>query len=182
MVFKFIHDGKKFEVDLNPEQFKELISNGIVNCSLTVKKHTGYERVANKQEYYSANGKGDVRTFAETEHPVDDSLYAAGNYYSDQDLAIANERADRLFRQLRRFAAENDEKTSIYYTYFTIVYMWPVDKISAMAHSNGYKDFGEIRFLSKEIAEKAIEQFKDELMWYFTEYKYILEEQMIDDE
>ena len=34
-----------------------------------------------------------------------------------------------------------------------------------------YQSFGKIYFDSEETAEAAIEEFKDELIWYFTEYK-----------
>ena len=33
------------------------------------------------------------------------------------------------------------------------------------------KEFGQIYFKNKEACEKAIEIFKDELLWYFTEFE-----------
>ena len=40
-----------------------------------------------------------------------------------------------------------------------------IDKVYSL------KDFGQVYFTSKEIAEKAVEAFKDELIRYFTSNK-----------
>lgn len=32
-------------------------------------------------------------------------------------------------------------------------------------------DFGQVYFDTKECTEQVIEEFKDELIWYFTEFK-----------
>ena len=36
-----------------------------------------------------------------------------------------------------------------------------------------YKWFGKIYFTSKQIAELAIDEFKDDLIWYFTKYQNV---------
>ena len=77
-------------------------------------------------------------------------------------------------RQLRRFSVEhreggvnlNDTNTKqhcIYYDYGNNI-LWT-------AFTSCVKTFGVIYFDSKETAQAAIDEFRDELIWYFTEYK-----------
>jgi hypothetical protein len=76
-------------------------------------------------------------------------------------------------RQLRRFAVEN-RKDKIDWNNgkkhkYNICYSYPTQEIFVDFKSN-CRNF-EIYFDSCGVAERAIEKFKDELIWYFTEYK-----------
>ena len=100
--------------------------------------------------------------------------YKNANYYSDKKVAENNARADRLMRQLRRFAVENAEnelnwKNTNQCKYF-IYYDYELNRISN-GFLNPFRDSFQIYFDTKETSQKAIETFKDELMWYFTEYR-----------
>ena len=82
-------------------------------------------------------------------------------------------------RQLRRFAVENrkhslnweidnnQRKYSIYYGTSNL-FEEPELKIDCCFED---RYFGIIYFDTREAAQKAIETFYDELIWYFTEYK-----------
>jgi hypothetical protein len=75
-------------------------------------------------------------------------------------------------RQLRRFAVEHrvnkidwdDEDQSKYYIWFDL------DNLR-VGSDVMFPEFGSIIFDSKKSCNQAIEVFKDELIWYFTEYK-----------
>ena len=77
-------------------------------------------------------------------------------------------------RQLRRFAVEhrecgvnlNNTNTKKYYIYYG--YQSKEFEIHDVLIT---KVFGAIYFDSKETANAAIDEFHDELIWYFTEYK-----------
>lgn len=172
------HDGKSVELDLTNEQLTAL--------GLKEEKRTGYERVGNRAAYYYPLIDGELVCCADNHDHHDDAVYANAHYHSDEKLAKANARADRLMRQLRRFAAENGGIMSP-----NRMIMNNSDKISNRAH--GYaiaydggikclyisewticKEFGSILFLSRDAAKKAIEKFRDELIWYFTEYEAML--------
>ena len=165
---KLIIDGKEIEVQINEEDLKKLTATD---------KTTGYERVSSGSCYYT-DSCGEVNAYEECEewtedYKFDEKIYKSGNYYSDPDVAANNIRADNLMRQLRRFAVENrkvdidwtNENQYKYYLYYD--YLEEEFFISA----NSWRGFGQIYFDTEEIAQSAIITFKDELLWYFTEYR-----------
>lgn len=137
------------------------------------KKKTGYERVGDSEIYYWVDNDGLVGSSYKQNFIDDDFRYDTANYYSSKEVAYNNARADQLMRQLRRFAVENrkdkidwnDETKHKYNLY----YSYPSQEIFVDFESN-CRNF-EIYFDSCGVAERAIEEFKDELIWYFTEYK-----------
>ena len=166
MKAKLIIEDKEIEVEISKEEYKKL--------QPSEEKKTGYERVPESDIYFYANTKGDVETACEDCYDVDDEYYESANYYSDKTVAENNARADKLMRQLRRFAVEhrecevnfnniNTEKYYIYYDYET-------DALGVGLVLRT-KIFGAIYFDSEETANAAIDKFRDELIWYFTEYK-----------
>ena len=77
-------------------------------------------------------------------------------------------------RQLRRFSVEHREcgvdfnSTNIIKHYIYYDYESNTICIGSTFYS---KYFGVICFDSEETAQAAIDEFHDELIWYFTEYK-----------
>lgn len=135
---------------------------------------TGYERVNEDEAYFYNDFVGCIHKDFEDNDNFNNDFYANANYYSDKTVAENNARADKLMRKLRRFAVEhndcaldwdNDEqnKCDIFYNYKC--------ECLDIGYHHYAKNFGQIYFSSDEIAEQAIEEFKDELIWYFTEYK-----------
>ena len=116
---------------------------------------------------------------------IDEGRYDTGNYYSDKTIAENNARADRLQRCLRQWQAQNDEPISVEdwnnesKKKWFVAYSYGAEKL--------YADYyyimrlpNTIYFATKEKAEEAIEVFKDELLWYFTEYVQRLDEMQND--
>ena len=105
---------------------------------------------------------------------IDDKYYESANYYSSDFVAENNARADKLMRQLRRFAVQhrkpginfNNANTEKYY----IICDYENDELRA-TYTSYAKVFGVIYFDSREVANAAIDKFHDELIWYFNEYK-----------
>ena len=166
MKAKLIIEGKEIEVEISEEEYKKLQSEE--------EKKTGYERVPESDVYFYANTKGDAEIACEDCYNIDNEYYESANYYSDKTVAENNARADKLVRQLRRFAVEHRErgvnlndintaKSYIYYDYSNNE-LEPDFLFSEKA-------FGTIHFDSEETAQAAIDEFRDELIWYFTEYK-----------
>ena len=166
MKAKLIIEDKEIEIEISEEEYKKL--------QPSEEKKTGYERVPESDIYFYANTKGDVETACEDCYDIDDEYYESANYYSDKTVAENNTRADKLMRQLRRFSVEhrecgvnfNDINTKQYYIYYDYG-----NNILAAAFTLCAKTFGTIRFDSEETANAAIDEFHDELIWYFTEYK-----------
>ena len=166
MKAKLIIEGKEIEIEISEEEYKKLQSSE--------EKKTGYERVPESDVYFYTYPNGCVETACGDCYDIDDECYESANYYSDKTVAENNTRADKLMRQLRRFAVEhrecgvnfNNANTKKYYIYYDYA-------------GNGLgadfifyeKFFGGIYFDSEETANAAIDEFRDELIWYFTEYR-----------
>ena len=163
MKAKLIIENKEIEIEISEEEYKKLQPS-----------ETGYERVPESDIYFYANTKGDVETACEDCYDVDDEYYESANYYSDKTVAENNARADKLMRQLRRFAVEhrergvnlNDINTEKYY----ICYDYEGNELGT-TFTFVARVFGVMYFDSEETANAAIDEFHDELIWYFTEYK-----------
>ena len=166
MKAKLIIKGKEIEIEISEEEYKKL--------QPPEEKRTGYERVPESDIYFYANTKGDVETACEDCYDIDDEYYESANYYSDKTVAENNARADKLMRQLRRFAVQhrepginfNNATTEKYY----IICDYENDELRA-TYTSYAKVFGAIYFDSREVANAAIDKFHDELIWYFNEYK-----------
>lgn len=157
---------KELEVEISEEELKKLETK--------LANKTGYERVEDGDTFWcdmdgTVHPDQDLRGDSER-----DNAYDAANYYSDFDVAMNNARADKLMRKLRRFAVEHREKELDYiiknHAPYTIFYVYKRNEIVACEYDT-YRCFGEIMFDSKNSAELAIRTFKDELIWYFTEYQ-----------
>lgn len=168
---KITIDGKEYECQ--EIKIKTEVGEIVVNGD-TDKKETGYERVSIGVNYYLVTNRNEVLVFLESNCDLDCDYYDNANYYSSEEVAKNNARADKLMRQLRRFSVKNrvtdiewvrsiDPKYFIYYDY---------SKESLEVEKNYYLyPFCSICFDSIDSTERAIKEFKDELIWYFTEYK-----------
>ena len=166
MKAKLIIEDKEIEIEISEEEYKKL--------QPSEEKKTGYERVSKSDIYFYTYPSGCVETTCEACYDIDDKCYESANYYSDKTVAENNARADKLMRQLRRFSVEhredgvdfNSTKTEKHYIY----YDWVHDELRT-TYTFYAGVFGVIYFDSEETANAAIDEFRDELIWYFTEYK-----------
>ena len=166
MKAKLIIEGKEIEVEISEEEYKKLQSSE--------EKKTGYERVTEDNVFYFVSDRGDIEIGDDSFGFIDEEYYDVANYYSSETVAENNARVDKLMRQLRRFSVEhrehgvdfnnmNTKKHYIYYDY--------EDNTLSATFTLCAKVFGTIHFDSRETALAAIDKFRDELIWYFTEYK-----------
>ena len=163
MKAKLIIEGKEIEIEISEEEYKKLQPS-----------ETGYERVSKSGDYFHESGKGDVESEIEDCYNIDNEYYESANYYSDKTVAENNARADKLMRQLRRFSVEHREDEvnldDIKTKKFFITYNYENNEIR-LGYTLQLKAFGAIYFDSREVVNTAIDEFHDELIWYFTEYK-----------
>lgn len=158
------YNGKPIELELTEEQIKVL--------KQAEKNETGWERTKNPYVYYynSYNRLGGI---TELGRESDDTLFDWANYFSDKTLAKNIIRAQTLQRKLWRRSAElcekMDWKNSMTQKY-SFYYNYDIDdlRISCTSFCRGLE---EIYFDTKEHAEQVMEEFKDELIWYFTKFK-----------
>lgn len=162
---KLIVDGKEFDIEILDPKLQEL---------LAPKKKTGYERVGEGENYYLGLDDGTADREPDYFTSDDDEEYENANYYSDKTIAENNARADRLMRQLRRFAVEhrtekldwNNHEQRKYYIHFD-----HDDNTFDVDFLCDTHELGTLYFDSEDVALLAIDTFHDELIWYFTEYK-----------
>ena len=163
MKAKLIIEDKEIEIEISEEEYKKLQPS-----------ETGYERVPKSSVYFYVSYNDKVDATVEDCYDVDNECYESANYYSSETVAENNARADKLMRQLRRFAVEhrecgvnlNDTNTEKYYIYYDYV-----SNKFGVAFTFYARVFGVMYFDSEETANAAIDEFHDELIWYFTEYK-----------
>lgn len=156
-------NGKEFPIEIHDPKLIE---------EITSKNKTGYERQPDGRFWYSTT-RGRVGVEYDYCCEFDNDCYEIANYYSDETVAQNNTRADALMRRLRRFAVEHRENKIEWCNHKAnsfIFYNRVADKLE-VAGNDAYQAFGIVYFDSKKTAELAIEEFKDELIWYFTEYK-----------
>ena len=157
-------NGKDYEVEISEEMAKDLEQP----------QKTGYERNESRSTYYCIDYDGQVTSDCDCKADEDNNCYEIANYYSDKTVAENNARADTLMRKLRRFAVEhrkkdinwNDDSQAKYEIYY-----YHKDQGIKISPYQNCQDFGSIYFDTHEAAKLAIEEFKDELIWYFTEYR-----------
>ena len=163
MKAKLIIEDKEIEVEISKEEYKKI--------QITEEKKTGYERIPESDIYFYANSRGCVES--EDYYDVDNEYYESANYYSSKTVAENNARADQLIRQLRRFAVEH-RKNEINWRDNTFKYCIRYDYESNKLGINSnsfFRSYGTPYFDLRTTAQAAIDEFHDELIWYFTEYK-----------
>jgi len=164
-----IIDGKTYQAEMSEEQVK-IIENKEVK--------TGYERVQEGEEYHTIDRTGEeVLDYDDKRDAMDTMCYENANYYSDEKLAVNIARADKLMRQLRRFAVEENAKAGVVLDWkdfkqqkYDFYYDYKANSIVVNVYNHS-RSYNTPYFATLEIAEKAIETYKAELTWYYTEYK-----------
>lgn len=169
-------NGKTVQVEMTEEQAKIL---GLVE----ERSRTGYERVDEDDSYFvddTINDGHEVIGGGGT--LVNDLYYNNGNYYNDETIVENNARADKLFRCLRQWQAQNDKAISIsdwknegIIKYF-IAYNYR-SSLFEIGRCSRRREPNIIYFTTKDKVSKAVKNFRDELEWYFTEYQQRLDEE-----
>lgn len=164
-------NGKEYECQ--EIKIKTEVGEIVINSDID-KKKTGYERVSKKNEYCFVMADNNVVTHIDYYDNTNNAICNSANYYSSEEVARNNARADKLMRQLRRFSVKNRE-TDINWTDnkecgYCLVYNYQRSIIEIVC-TFPRKNFGTIYFDSQELARRAIREFNNELIWYFTEYK-----------
>ena len=170
---RYIKDGVMYSVtpdgdvvsndfDINYEEYRE--------CKH--KPLTGWERVEDGERYRTID-ECSVWEYREDNDGSDVRLYNIANYFSTKEKAEEINFKQTLFRRLQRFSDENggldinwnncEEKFCIYYNY-------EEDELDIGCNCFT-REYGQVYFISEEVAKIAIELFRDELIKYFTQYK-----------
>lgn len=170
--FENIQFFKFFDTEVSDIELKE-----ILDAEEKAKNKTGYEIVDEGGIYfYVSDSLHKEKERFTTKYRGDLTKSTFGNHFNDENLVENITRAERLKYQLRRYAALNGgipspadweyTKSKKYY----ILYDYEDNGLD-VCDRQSLKDFGQIYFKNEEACEKAMEIFKDELLWYFTEFE-----------
>ena len=158
------YNGKPIELELTEEQVEVLKE--------AEKKKTGWERAKECESYWTCDGDT-VFDNEEENLSCDDEGFNCANYFSNKTLSQNIARAQTLQRKLWRRSAELCEKVdweNPHTKKYCIAYDYDRGELySTIAWVT--RGIGEIYFDSEEHAEQAIEEFRDELIWYFTKFE-----------
>ena len=138
-------------------------------------RKTGWERVKEDRIYFCFNERLDSRWQEEDYDEYNEEMFSIGNYRSNEELNKNICRAMRLRLKMLQWQALNDEpiKDNEINRFFI-----DFDSLSGnliIGIACGF--FGDVVYFSSyEKAEEALEIFKDELMWYYTEFYRRLDE------
>lgn len=124
------------------------------------------------EKYYSISTNGEIDSYNFCNDNVDKELIDFGNYFKTQEEAERKYFEIKLHRQLELFALENND-TEIDWSDRSKKYVINYNKDNGIFIDMVYtlKIFGQVYFTSKEIAEKALETFQDDLLRYFASNK-----------
>lgn len=160
MIAKLIVEGKEFDIEILDPKLQELI---------VPPKKTGYERLEEQgKTFFYQHSDGNIEHGYDHHNGNINNYFNSANYYSSETVAENNVRADKLMRQLRRFAVEhrsNDKVAERYYIYYLR------DSNLLQLRRDTVNSFIGPWFDNQHAGAQAIETFHDELIWYFTEYK-----------
>lgn len=163
MKAQLICNGKTVEVEVADEQFEKLFAE----------KKTGYERVKlGTCLYHYIDSKCEATFEFDTNYKGNNQRYNVANYFSDQEVANNMARAQRLWNLIHRRAVELCEPIKMYkdQRYWTITFN-PLNKTVRPIGWSATRVLGAVYFDTEEHCQQVIDEFRDELLWYFTEFK-----------
>lgn len=166
-------NGKTVQVEMSEKQLKEL---GVTE----ERSRTGYERVDEDESYFIDDTINDgYEVIGDGGTLVNNLYYSNGNYYNDESVVENNARADKLFRCLRQWQALNDRAINWKnknIRKYTIRYDYAMNMFNVIPNFCE-RCLNDVYFTTRETAQRAINVFKVELEWYFTQYQQRLDEE-----
>lgn len=157
---KLIIDGKEIEAQVNEEDLKVI-----------EKKKDRADKGSNY--YYFNSNLLFIENTVEEGIFFDECCYDNGNYFLTKKECADAARVVSLWLRMKRFADEHNEGSIDFdnrgKTKISICFDDKMGQIT-MGYYVCVKNAFQIYFDSEETAKKAIDEFHDDLIWYFTEY------------
>ena len=127
-----------------------------------------YERVNIGEEYYYIDNSN-IYYYNEQNHNEDNRLSKNANYFNNRNYAEYIAFKENLMRKLDKFAWEHNERVIDWNdssTKYYIAFDYNDDELRVCC--NYTVQSNNIYFTSREIADRAIEEFKEDLMKLYT--------------
>ena len=162
---ELLNELKQLEKDFNTQVTD--IKKQIEECDKKVFKPNKFG-----EKYYTISTKGKIGSYSFCNDDFDKEIIDFGNYFKTQEEAERKRFEIRLHRKLELFALENNDAEidlNVHSEKYIISYR--IDGNIFIDKVYSFKDLGQVYFTSKEIAEKALETFRHELIRYFKSNK-----------
>lgn len=174
-------NGKKYFCKQVNEVFKVEEGNLIAatrSFSMAELLKMDFEEIEEMKNPYKQAGYGEryhciygytIHLNTDSNHEIDNKLFSTANYFNNKEYAKYVAFKETLMRRMDRFAWENNEKVIDWYDCSTKYYIkFEIDikkiRISRCISCRS----NDIYFTSYKIAEKAIEEFKEDLIKLYT--------------
>ena len=162
---------ERWEYDKNADDYN------IGGLTKPERARTGYERVDNEEKYY-AHGMYVSPIRCESDDERDEIHFFRGDYVNDKYLFYDRDRAHELHNRLEQWQALNDKPVNWGNNNkpkFEIRFDYQENRLAIVADFV-YRVANTVYFSTYKKAEEAIDVFRNELMWYYTEYRSRLDE------
>lgn len=170
MLVKIISNGVEVEADISEQDLKKLFP--------APKQKTGWEKVEVDKDHYYIDEYGEVCVDYQSSpgdlgYNVDCARDKVANNFSIEELAKNIARAEALHRNILRRSIELCDKLDWEYSNQVKYCIWFDYEDKQIEYSSTYsnRDLGQVYFDTEEHAQQVAEEFKDELLWYYTEFK-----------
>lgn len=155
-------EGKTVEVEIAEDEARKIFGE----------PKTGWERVEKGASYYTLlNVSGlTVANRKEMEVRADIATYNQGIYFSDPDLAKDQARAISLWLRIKRWAAEHCEPVDWKGRSDKYSFCWDYmeKRVCVLGVSIVCRTAFAVYFDTPGHADQCVEEFRDDLIWYFT--------------
>lgn len=154
-------EGKTVEVEISETEAQKIFNEP---------KKTGWEYDAPGEIYFHLDRDG-VEKRRDSMNEPGKSLHRLGNYFTDDALANDQARAISLWLRIKRWAAEHCEPVDWKGRSDKYSFYW--DYVAKRVCVSGVlivcRTAFAVYFDTPDHAEQCIEEFRNELLWYFTE-------------
>lgn len=132
---------------------------------------SGWERAERFGTFYFGNAVGKSVCEIDGRDSRDRELYEVANYFFTREKAEEINFKQTLFRRMQRFSDENgwneNDWTHEGRRQWFISYDYDKDKFVIDSYLT-FRDFGQVYFVSLDVAREALELFKEDLIKYYT--------------
>lgn len=175
-----VKDGDLVDIESNTYLRKE-------NISITELLKMEFEEIKEAKNPYKQAGYGEryysifesrIHSNTDSNHEIDNKLFLTANYFDNKEYAEYIAFKETLMRRMDRFAWENNARVIDWDDNARVVNWHNDSKKYFITFDHKYNELtidvsfayqsNNIYFTSQEIAEKAIEEFKDDLMKLYT--------------
>lgn len=156
-----IIDGREIEAQVNEEGLK------------LIEKKREFGRQKENKPYFFFDGFLNLQSEFEKLVGFNEERYKTGNYFLTEKECADAARVVSLWLRMKRFADEHNFENVNFKDYetvkYAILYNFRTNNL-CVGFTWWLTDAFQIYFNSKETAQKAIDEFRDDLIWYFAEY------------